>query len=239
MNLVFLDFRGCIVGKVIGDFDVLSADIIKARFQLLLRQGRHSMVMDLSEVHYIDSAGIGALVSINTWLERYGRKLNLYKPTPPVEKLLDSMGVNLDAMLIHDLDLVEGESEEEIAEWRQGRVILLLGADKGSNERMAQLLREEGYGKVEAVRDPNEALEVVGREDVHLIAIDLALDQDLALGLSQGLLDSGSKIPVIHTGFDVQNGKPGTNRRQSFLTLVSSGLQSEELGLEDLFGPEE
>lgn len=234
MNLVFLDFRGCIVGKVVGDLDVLSADVINARFRLLFRQGRHAMVMDLSEVHYVDSAGIGVLVGINSWLERYDRKLYLYRPTPPVEKLLESMGIDIGDRLIRNLDLVRGDSEETLAEWRSSHPILLVGPKPESRQLVETILREEGFTEIQSCAGTEEAIRCLEQNQPDLVALDLALDPEEAIGFLHLVADAAPDIPVIHTGFEVQNGQVGTNRRQSFLTLVSSGLLGEELNLADL-----
>jgi anti-sigma B factor antagonist len=47
-----------------------------------------TVVIDLSEVPFIDSSGIGFLVSVNTRMRSSGRSCYLYKLSPAVEKTL-------------------------------------------------------------------------------------------------------------------------------------------------------
>ncbi|MDE5831938.1 MAG: STAS domain-containing protein [Desulfovibrio sp.] len=46
------------------------------------------LVLDLAEVRQMDKAGLGALVSLNTSMQRYGRKLVLLHPSPYFQGLL-------------------------------------------------------------------------------------------------------------------------------------------------------
>ena len=47
-----------------------------------------SLVLDLSEVKGMEKAGLGVLVSLNTSMQRYGRKLVLLRPSPIMQNLL-------------------------------------------------------------------------------------------------------------------------------------------------------
>lgn len=46
------------------------------------------LILDLSSVEKMDNAGLGVLVSLNTSMQRYGRRLVLSHLTPHVEQLL-------------------------------------------------------------------------------------------------------------------------------------------------------
>lgn len=47
-----------------------------------------TVVIDLSEVTFMDSSGIGFLVSVNTRMRSAGRSFYLYRLSKPVEKTL-------------------------------------------------------------------------------------------------------------------------------------------------------
>lgn len=63
------------------------------------------LVLNMSGVESMDNAGLGALVSLNTSMQRYGRRLVLSHLTPHVEKLLE------DAEIEGFFPTVESEEE--------------------------------------------------------------------------------------------------------------------------------
>lgn len=66
-----------------------------------------ALVLDLSEVSFMDSSGIGFLVACNTRLQTSGRALVLLRPSQQVKKTL---------MLVQLLDFFKvAESEEQIS----------------------------------------------------------------------------------------------------------------------------
>lgn len=63
------------------------------------------LVLNLGEVENMDNSGLGALVSLNTSMQRYGRRLVLSHLSPHVEKLL------VDAEIEGFFPTVESEEE--------------------------------------------------------------------------------------------------------------------------------
>lgn len=63
------------------------------------------LVLNLGAVENMDNSGLGALVSLNTSMQRYGRRLVLSHLTPHVEKLLE------DAEIEGFFPTVESEEE--------------------------------------------------------------------------------------------------------------------------------
>jgi anti-sigma B factor antagonist len=55
----------------------------------LVREGRMNVVVDLEGVRYIDSAGLGVMVSRYVSLRRRGGDMKLVKPTPRSTHVLD------------------------------------------------------------------------------------------------------------------------------------------------------
>jgi anti-sigma B factor antagonist len=80
-GVVVLDLSGRIVQGG-GDLE------LKDKLQSLVGQGRKDIVLNLAEVSYIDSAGLGALVSAHTTLSRQGGRLKLANVTKKLQDLL-------------------------------------------------------------------------------------------------------------------------------------------------------
>ena len=71
--------------------DVLFEDVVQ--FNDALREFSKTpkiafLVLDLSQVERMDKAGLGVIVSLNTSMQRYGRKLVLLHPSPYFQGLL-------------------------------------------------------------------------------------------------------------------------------------------------------
>lgn len=76
-----LDLSGRIV---LGEGDIQ----IKERIRDLLADGQRKILLNLADVSYIDSAGLGALISCYTTVKREGGKLKLVNLTRRVQDLL-------------------------------------------------------------------------------------------------------------------------------------------------------
>jgi anti-sigma B factor antagonist len=74
-----------LAGKVtLGEGDVL----LKDKLHSLLNQGRKDVLLNLAQVSYVDSAGLGAIVSAYTTMTREGGSLKLANVTKKMQDLL-------------------------------------------------------------------------------------------------------------------------------------------------------
>ena len=62
--------------------------LLKDKLQSLLHQGRKNIILNLAQVSYVDSAGLGALVSAYTTVTREGGSLKLVNVTKRLQDLL-------------------------------------------------------------------------------------------------------------------------------------------------------
>lgn len=93
-----LDISGKIV---LGEGDMQ----IKDRIKDLLADGQRSILLNLGDVSYIDSAGLGALISGYTTVKREGGQLKLVNLTKRIKDLLAI------TKLITVFDTYENENE--------------------------------------------------------------------------------------------------------------------------------
>jgi anti-sigma B factor antagonist len=74
-----------LAGKVtLGEGDVL----LKDKLHSLLNQGRKDVLLNLAQVSYVDSAGLGAIVSAYTTMTREGGSLKLVNVMKKLQDLL-------------------------------------------------------------------------------------------------------------------------------------------------------
>ncbi|HET8674620.1 MAG TPA: STAS domain-containing protein [Blastocatellia bacterium] len=76
-----LDISGKIV---LGEGDIQ----VKDRIKDLLADGQRSILLNLGDVSYMDSAGLGALISAYTTVKREGGQLKLVNLTKRIKDLL-------------------------------------------------------------------------------------------------------------------------------------------------------
>jgi anti-sigma B factor antagonist len=72
-------------GKItLGEGDML----LKDKLHSLLNQGRKDVLLNLAQVSYVDSAGLGAIVGAYTTMTREGGSLKLVNVTKKLQDLL-------------------------------------------------------------------------------------------------------------------------------------------------------
>ena len=76
--------------KVTGDITLNQGGdvMLKDKVQSLLQQGRKKLVLDLGNVSYVDSAGLGQLVQIHSTAKTNGGSLRLVNVTKRLKDLL-------------------------------------------------------------------------------------------------------------------------------------------------------
>jgi anti-anti-sigma factor len=79
--------------RVEGDLDLASAGALRERLHESLTDARDGVVVDLSQVSFIDSVGLSLLVSVNQRLSDEGRFLQLIIP-PHLESLFEITALN-------------------------------------------------------------------------------------------------------------------------------------------------
>ncbi len=67
----------------------------------LIKKGSRKVLLNLKEVDYIDSSGIGEIVGALTSMERHGGELRLLSPAPLVRQVLKTTRL-LDVFDIHE-----------------------------------------------------------------------------------------------------------------------------------------
>ncbi len=80
-NVVILDLQGKLM---IGDGDIL----LREKVEGLVEAGHRRIVLDLADVPYVDSAGLGEIVRCYTTLSRKNGRLKLRNPSKRIQDLL-------------------------------------------------------------------------------------------------------------------------------------------------------
>lgn len=82
------------VVTVSGELDAFSAPRLREHLEQVARAGHRRVVLDLDDVLFVDSSGLGALVDASKRLREAGGDLVLRSPTPAVAKVLEVTGIS-------------------------------------------------------------------------------------------------------------------------------------------------
>lgn len=97
---VMEDGRGeWVVLQVSGEMDLVTSPAVRQHVHDAVAEGRHSLVLDLSEVRFCDSSGVGVLIAARRLMRSCSGKLRLILPPQDaahgshVHRVLAALGV--------------------------------------------------------------------------------------------------------------------------------------------------
>jgi len=83
-----------LVVTLTGDLDHhTAADTAPQLDRLILHSGALHLILDLSDVTFMDSSGIGVILGRYRRLHRMGGRVTLRRPTPAVDRMLALSGI--------------------------------------------------------------------------------------------------------------------------------------------------
>jgi anti-sigma B factor antagonist len=80
---------GAAVVRTAGELDASTAPQLRDCFEELLRSDCHDVVVNMGELDFIDSTGLGVLVATLKRLRSAGGNLSLTEPKPQIRKVLE------------------------------------------------------------------------------------------------------------------------------------------------------
>ena|SRR5579863_1870756 len=86
---------GVAVVALTGAIDPRNVSVLQAAFETASRRGYKTLILDLGEIRYLNSAGLSCLVGLSDFLASQGGRLELANPQPKVRVVLDLMGLSM------------------------------------------------------------------------------------------------------------------------------------------------
>jgi anti-sigma B factor antagonist len=79
---------------VSGSVDLASRGrLLEVGHAALRREGCHGLLLDLADVRFVDSTGVGAFVELASEAEDQGATFEIRNPSPRVQRLLEVTGL--------------------------------------------------------------------------------------------------------------------------------------------------
>jgi stage II sporulation protein AA (anti-sigma F factor antagonist) len=88
-----------------GELDLVAGAQLDASVDGLLADGTNALILDLSELTFIDSTGVRSVVSLCGLCEAAGHNFAILSPSAPVERVFEICG------LLDELPFVDGPLE--------------------------------------------------------------------------------------------------------------------------------
>ncbi len=107
---------GWAVLQVSGELDLVTSPVLRQRVHDEVAEGRHSLVLDLSEVFFCDSSGVGVLIAARRLVRSCRGRLRLILPAQGavegshVNRVLGALGVRRLFDVHPDLDSATEET---------------------------------------------------------------------------------------------------------------------------------
>ncbi|AJP02507.1 metal ABC transporter ATPase [Streptomyces cyaneogriseus subsp. noncyanogenus] len=114
-NVNAVEQGGWSVLQVSGELDLVTSPVLRQRVHDVVAEGRHSLVLDLSEVLFCDSSGVGVLIAARRLIRSCQGRLRLILPArgaadgSHVNRVLGALGVRRLFDIHPDLASATGE----------------------------------------------------------------------------------------------------------------------------------
>ncbi|CAG0989458.1 MAG: STAS domain-containing protein [Anaerolinea sp.] len=95
MNVNVSEMRRVVLIEVVGRVDSTNASKLGDSFNEQIDAGRKMLVVDLSRVEYMSSAGLREMVAAAKKLRNDNGDLRLASPSPRVQEVLELAGLNM------------------------------------------------------------------------------------------------------------------------------------------------
>jgi anti-anti-sigma factor len=107
--------------QVSGELDLVTSPVLRQRVHDVVAEGHHCLVLDLSEVFFCDSSGVGVLIAVRRLIRSCQGRLRLVLPArgaadgSHVNRVLGALGVRRLFDVYGDLDAALGDEGEPLS----------------------------------------------------------------------------------------------------------------------------
>ena len=111
MNLSIKRVKNSLIVDVKGELDLKTADKFEEKIKEIISKGFRKVIFNFNEVEFIDSSGIGALLSIYKFLVKNDGVMVITNISPRIRRVLEVAGV----LRIIDVYASQKEAVEKLA----------------------------------------------------------------------------------------------------------------------------
>ena len=105
MEVFLTERENNLVVRLKGEFDLHTADYFKAKLKDKLNKSINNLILNLDSIKFIDSSGLGAILSKYKEINKQGGDLVITNVTPQVERIFELSGI------LNIIDIYSSEKE--------------------------------------------------------------------------------------------------------------------------------
>jgi anti-sigma B factor antagonist len=90
----FSEEKNCWEIKIAGEIDISNARQFKSQLETLFEEKPRDIVIDLTDLSYIDSTGFGVIIGTYSSVKKHGLTVKLRNPKDNVRRLLTVSGLD-------------------------------------------------------------------------------------------------------------------------------------------------
>jgi len=80
--------------KLVGEVDISNAHYFRKQLETALAECKQNITIDMAELNYIDSTGLGVIIGVYGSIKREGLSVKVLNPRDNVKKLLVISGLD-------------------------------------------------------------------------------------------------------------------------------------------------
>jgi stage II sporulation protein AA (anti-sigma F factor antagonist) len=101
-----------LIVRISGDLDLVIAKEFRDTVdKILLDKSLKNLILDISEVNFIDSSGLGAILGRYKILQQRGGKMSIWGAKPSVYRILDLSGIMKIIPVLKTEELIRNKKE--------------------------------------------------------------------------------------------------------------------------------
>lgn len=104
------EIAGWTIVSIYGELDVATAPTLRERLIALVGEGSHKLILDLEGVDFLDSTGLGTIISALKRVRTHGGDMRLVSTQPRIKRLFDITGLDKAVPLLPSIDAAIAES---------------------------------------------------------------------------------------------------------------------------------
>jgi anti-sigma B factor antagonist len=103
--------NGSLLFKLRGSLDLATAPTIKAALSEATEKSRHDLILDLTQLEFLDSTGLGVLIGAHRRAAEHGGSFRLIVNDGPIWRLLNITGLVTVFAVYRSLDNARGDRQ--------------------------------------------------------------------------------------------------------------------------------
>src|SRR5580700_11687582 len=105
------DGGGTLVFKLRGSLDLATAPTVRAALSEATEKGSHNLIVDLTQLEFLDSTGLGVLIGAHRRAAEHGGSFRLIVNNGPISRLLNITGLIAVFAAYRSLDNARGDRQ--------------------------------------------------------------------------------------------------------------------------------